>query len=74
MPELTVMANATVSSALVQALRPIVAHHQTLEQVVRFGLAHPQPKLVGDVVVQDEYTHDVVLPYEEALVLVYDTT
>ena len=27
-----------------------------------------------DLVVQDEYTHDVVVPYDDELFLVYDTT
>ncbi len=27
--------------------------HYSLEQVVRFGIAHPEPKLIADVVVQD---------------------
>lgn len=63
-----------VPTDLVEALRPIVMRHNSLEQVVRFGIAHPEPKLIADVVVQDEYTHDVVLPYDDHLVLVYDTT
>jgi len=41
-------------------------------------LSHPAgtfiPQVVADVIVQDEFTHDVVVPWREGLVLVYDTT
>ena len=30
--------------------------------------------VVCDVIVQDEFTHDVVLPWQRGLHLVYDTT
>jgi hypothetical protein len=32
------------------------------------------PGVVRDVIVQDEFTHDVVVPWGPELVLVYDTT
>lgn len=32
------------------------------------------PGVVKDVIVQDEFTHDVVVPWGAELVLVYDTT
>ena len=32
------------------------------------------PGVVKDVVVQDEFTHDVIVPWGPELVLVYDTT
>jgi hypothetical protein len=54
-------------------LAAIVAGHRTLEEVVRWGLAHSPPLQVAEVVVQDEFTHDVVMPWGE-LFLVYDTT
>jgi hypothetical protein len=57
-----------------RALEGIVAEHRTLQDVVRWGLAQAPPRIVADVVVQDEYTHDVVVPYDDGLYLVYDTT
>ena len=56
------------------ALETLVHSHRTLEDVVRWGLSREPPAVVRDVVVQDEYTHDVVLPIAEGRVLVYDTT
>ena len=32
------------------------------------------PRAVGDIVTQDEYTHDVIVPWSERLVLVFDAT
>jgi hypothetical protein len=30
--------------------------------------------MIEEVVIQDEYTHDVVMPYADGLYLVFDTT
>jgi hypothetical protein len=46
----------------------------TLAEVVRFGLAQTPARLIAEVVVQDEFTHDVVLPLSDARWLVFDTT
>ena len=55
-----------------------LAEPQNLNDVMRWALAHPPstfiPAVVAEVVVQDEFTHDVVVPYGDGLVLVYDTT
>ena len=32
------------------------------------------PSVVDEVIVQDEFTHDVIVPWRDGLVLVYDTT
>ena len=32
------------------------------------------PGIVSEVIVQDEFTHDVIVPRRDGLVLVYDTT
>ncbi len=45
-----------------------------LADVVRWGMEADPVRLIVDVVVQDEYTHDVVLDYGEGLHLVFDTT
>jgi hypothetical protein len=55
-----------------------IAPQQNLQDLMRWARADRsgvfQPGVVADVVVQDEYTHDVVVPWREGLVLVYDTT
>ena len=45
-----------------------------LEELVRWGLRQTPAHPVLDVVVQDEYTHDVVVRWSEELVLVFDST
>lgn len=57
-----------------ETLRRAVGTQRTLDDVVRWALADTPPRLVADVVVQDEYTHDVVVPYRDSVYLVYDTT
>ena len=51
---------------------------QNLNDVMKWALSHPKgifiPSVVGEVIVQDEFTHDVIVPYRDGLVLVYDTT
>jgi hypothetical protein len=56
-------------SALERELRG----QQTLADVIRWGLAQVPQAVVVDVVVQDEYTHDVLVPWRDRW-LVYDAT
>lgn len=56
------------------ALRAFLDGQSSLHDVVVAALARNPPLLIADVVVQDEYTHDVVLPWAEGVWLVYDTT
>ena len=54
-----------------------LAKHKTLGQVLSWTAGQPKndflPQIVAEVVTQDEFTHDVVIPYKN-LFLVYDTT
>jgi len=54
-----------------------LANHKTLGQVLTWATAQPKgnflPQIVAEIVTQDEFTHDVVIPYKN-LFLVYDTT
>ena len=45
----------------------------TLEDILRFGFAQRPVWELADVVVQDEFTHDVVVPWRGHW-LVFDTT
>ncbi len=60
--------NANLGPDAHAALEREVARHGSLVDAIRFS-----PTVV-DVVVQDEYTHDVVLGGRHGLFLVYDTT
>jgi len=51
-----------------------VASHFSLARVVTWALNRSPSRMVVDVVKQDEFTQDVVLPYDDDLFLVYDCT
>ena len=56
------------------ALTAELAPLGSLADVILGGLrAAPARQVVG-VVVQDEYTHDIVIPWREGRYLVFDTT
>lgn len=57
-------------SAIEQALRT----HTMLDKVMRWAFSGQPERDVTNVVVQDEYTHDVVVRWSDALYLVYDAT
>ena len=50
------------------ALEATIAHDRTLGDVVQRG-GH-----VVDVIIQDEYTHDVVIRHPSGVYLAYDST
>ena len=51
--------------------------HSGLNQVLAWAATKPKdgvhPQIVAEVITQDEFTHDVVVPYRN-IFLVYDTT
>jgi hypothetical protein len=55
-------------------LEAAIARHRTLGDAVAWGLQHTPPLIVVEVITQDEYTHDVVMPYLDSRFIVYDTT
>lgn len=55
-------------AALEEELAPLASLHQ----LIQWGLARGW--MVSDVVVQDEFTHDVVMPVDGGRHLVFDTT
>ena len=63
-----------IDEATLASIEALVSSQKTMEEVVRWGLAQSPPRIVARVVVQDEYCHDVVMPYRGDLYLVYDTT
>ena len=55
-----------------------ICNQKDLKDVMNWALTEPTgsfiPQVVADVVIQDEFTHDVIIPWRDGLVLVYDTT
>jgi hypothetical protein len=56
--------------ALLQVLKPM----RMLEELVRWGFAQSPPFDIQEVIVQDEYSHDVVMGWRSGHYLVFDTT
>jgi hypothetical protein len=58
-------------------LKSELAEHKTLARALAWASAKPKddflPQTVAEVVTQDEFTHDVIIPYKKVF-LVYDTT
>ena len=54
-----------------------VGSHKGLNEVLAWAAGKPKneihPHIVAEVVTQDEYTHDVIVPYKN-IFLVYGTT
>ena len=55
---------------LESAVQPL----RTLADVLAWARTQPQPWSVGEIVTQDEYTHDVVLEANGRPYLAFDTT
>ena len=73
-----VVNRANLSPEQITQIEGELSGQQNLNDVMKWALSHPKgvfiPSVVADVVVQDEFTHDVIIPYRDGLVLVYDTT
>jgi hypothetical protein len=63
-----------VSDIVRNGIEAVYASQKTLEDVVRWGLESKPLQMVQDVVIQDEYTHDVVIGHSSGVWLVYDAT
>lgn len=54
-------------------LERVLEAQVTLGDVVRWGLSLASPAMIADVVAQDEFSHDIVLPWGDRF-LVFDAT
>jgi hypothetical protein len=66
--------HAGLTSERLAALSQAVARLATLQEVVRWGFAHEPALEIVEVIVQDEYSHDVIMTGGDGLHLVFDTT
>lgn len=69
-----VVDHAGLAPAELDELARSLARRRTLADLIPWGLAQVPPLTIEDVVVQDEYTHDVLLPWRGGRYLVFDTT
>jgi hypothetical protein len=75
---LTVINLASLPSDQFTQLERELGGHRSLSDILSWSQRQQPgtlaPQIITDVVVQDEFTHDVIVPWGESLVLVYDTT
>ena len=55
-------------------LAGLVTNHETLSQVLAWGASLSPPVMPASTVAQDEFSHDVVVPFERGRFLVYEVT
>ena len=69
---------ANLSKELIAQIASDLSGQENLQDVMSWALSAPKgtfiPAVVSEVIVQDEFTHDVIVPWWDGLVLVYDTT
>jgi hypothetical protein len=72
--QVSVEAAGNIAPRDVARFRLALRDLRTLEPVLEWMRAQDPPRVVSEIVTQDEYTHDVVVPWADLLVLVFDTT
>jgi len=69
--------NSSLSEFEFAALEEEIGRHDSLRDVLSWAATKPKelvhPHLVAEVITQDEFTHDVIIPFRNVF-LVYDTT
>lgn len=70
--------HADLASEQLAAIESELPQHHGLQDVITWGLKREScaalPGVIAEVIVQDEFTHDAIVPWRDGLVLVYDTT
>ena len=74
MREVPVTAHPSIGSDVRERLTSELRTQRTLADVLAWGRAQIPPRPVTEILTQDEYTHDVIVAFEEDVYLVFDTT
>jgi hypothetical protein len=73
-----VLNRADLTPEAVAVIAAELSPQENLKDVMSWALNSPRgifiPSVVAEVIVQDEFTHDVIVPWRDGMVLVYDTT
>jgi len=65
---------AQLSDTQVAKLAAEIGGQATLHDILDWGFAHKPVRRVEEIVTQDEYTHDVLVPLDAPLYLAYDVS
>ena len=63
-----------VSGEVIARAEAALSQRRTLADVLTWAREQDPPRAVAEIVTQDEYTHDVVLPFDGSHFLVFDAT
>lgn len=74
MPVLSVEDRVGLDPARRAEIEAAVGGFAVLTRLVRWGFESDPPRVISNIVAQDEYTHDVVVPWGDGLILVFDST
>lgn len=74
MREVPVSAAGAVDRAIVGQLEARLRTMSTLGNVLAWSRRLSPPRSVAEIVTQDEYTHDVIMAFDDRHYLVFDTT
>ena len=74
MRSVPVLSACAISNERLAAIEQELGERRTLAQVLEWARTSSPPRQVAAIVTQDEYTHDVVVPLDRELFLVFDTT
>lgn len=74
MRDICVTGRPGVTPERIASVSEILRKHATLQDVLDWCRGQTPPANLADVVVQDEFTHDIVLGLGSDLFAVYDTT
>jgi hypothetical protein len=73
-----VINHAGLSGEEVRRIGALLGRQKSLKDVIRWAKGQPagmlRPTVVEDVVIQDEFSHDVIVPWGPNLTLVYETS
>lgn len=64
----------SVPQSVLARARAGLGDRRTLADVLRWGREQSPPRPVVEIITQDEYTHDVVVPFEGGHFLAFDAT
>jgi hypothetical protein len=68
---------ACLSPEIFQPIADELEHHQSLLDILKWARKQPDgvlhPEIISDLVVQDEFTHDLIIPWNH-LYFVYGST
>jgi hypothetical protein len=75
---MNLLTHGKIEAAVLEQIEGQVSNQQNLKDMMTWALSFPRgtflPNVVSEVIVQDEFTHDVIVPRSDGVVLVYDTT